>query len=489
MNKKPNLLLFIPDTFRADALHHLGSEASVTPNFDKMALDDGVSFANAYCQNPICTPSRCSFMSGLYPHVNGHRTLTNMMEYHEPVLLEILKREGYHVWWGGKDDLIPAENDHTRYCSERHSEKRHKVENLHSNQDWRTNFDSNEYYSFQAGKLEPTVDDVFYDCDWSVIYGCKEFLENYSEDKPVCLFLPLLYPHPPYGVEEPWYSMINRELIDMPQKAPDNWDLKPGMLKGIYEKQRLQGLTDDQWREIKAVYLGMCARLDSQFGMLVDILKNKGMYDDTAIFMFSDHGDFTGDYGLVEKTQNTFEDCLTRVPLIIKPPSGFEVKSGIHDAMVELVDIVPTVCHYAGIEMDYDQFGMSLADCVAGKKDEHRDAVFCEGGRRHGEVQCMERADNALTEPTALYWPKIETQQSEGPEHTKAVMCRTKEYKYVYRMYETDEFYDLVNDPKEMNNLILHPDYQSLILQFKERTLRFMVETCDTVPRVENKRW
>lgn len=489
MKRKPNLLLFIPDTFRADALHHLGCESSITPNFDNMVTQDGVSFSNAYCQNPICTPSRCSFMSGLYPHVNGHRTLTNMMEYHEPVLLEMLKKEGYHIWWGGKDDLIPAENDHTRYCDTRHTEKRHKVENLHANQSWRTEFESNEYYSFLAGRLDPTVDGVFYDSDWSVIYGCKEFLDNYNGDKPICLFMPLLYPHPPYGVEEPWYSMIDREKIEMPQKAPDNWDLMPSMLKGIYEKQRLQGLSDDQWREIKAVYLGMCARIDAQFGMIIDALKGKGIYDDTAVFMFSDHGDFTGDYGLVEKSQNTFQDCLTRVPLIIKPPKGFDVKSGIHDALVELVDIVPTVCHYAGIELDYDQFGVSLADCVAGYKGDHRDAVFCEGGRRHGEIQCMELADEPLTMPTGLYWPKIETQRSEGSEHTKAVMCRTKEYKYVYRMYEQDEFYDLRKDPKEMNNLVFQSEYQPFILQLKERTLRFMVETCDTVPRIENQRF
>ena len=65
----------------------------------------------------------------------------------------------------------------------------------------------------------------------------------------------------------------------------------------------------------------MCARLDHQFGMIVEALKDRDFYDQTAIFMFSDHGDFTGDYGLVEKTQNTFEDCLTHVPFIIKPPT------------------------------------------------------------------------------------------------------------------------------------------------------------------------
>ena len=67
------------------------------------------------------------------------------------------------------------------------------------------------------------------------------------------------------------------------------------------------------------------------------------MYDDTALFFFSDHGDFTGDYGLVEKTQNTFSDCLTRVPLIIKPPAGVPIRPGVRDALVELIDMPATV--------------------------------------------------------------------------------------------------------------------------------------------------
>lgn len=70
------------------------------------------------------------------------------------------------------------------------------------------------------------------------------------------------------------------------------------------------------------MYYGMCARLDHQFGRLMDTLRDAGLYDDSTVFLFSDHGDFTGDYGLVEITQNTFEDCLSRVPFVVKPPTS-----------------------------------------------------------------------------------------------------------------------------------------------------------------------
>ncbi len=485
--KKPNIILFVPDTYRGDALAHMGNKAAITPNFDAF-LQESASFNSAYCQNTICTPSRCSFMSGHYPHVNGHRTLTNMMEYYEPVLLEYLKKEGYHIFWGGKDDLIPGENSLERYCDELHIEKDHPVSNTHGDQSWRSSSQDDDYYSFLAGKLKPTVGDRYYCTDWSVTDGVVRFLENYDEEKPFCLYLPLNFPHPPYGVEDPWYSMIDRSLIDMPIPAFKNWENVPSMIKGIYERQRLQGMSEEKWIEIQAVYLAMCARTDAQFGIIMEKLKEKEMYDDSAVFFFSDHGDFTGQYGLVEKAQNVFTDCLSRVPLMIKPPKNRKVKPGINEALVELVDIVPTVCDYAGIELDYDHFGVSLADCVAGKQH-HRDAVFCEGGRRHGEIQCMESADPRFVEPSGLYYPKVATQMQEGPEHTKAVMCRTKEYKYVYRLYENDEFYDMVNDPGETINLIDSPKYKQEIERLKNRVLYFMVETCDTVPRKENSRF
>lgn len=73
----------------------------------------------------------------------------------------------------------------------------------------------------------------------------------------------------------------------------------------------------------------MCTRLDEQFSMLMTCLKTEGSFDDTAVFLFSDHGDYTGDHDMVEKTQTTMEDCLTRVPLIVKLPANRDVEPGV----------------------------------------------------------------------------------------------------------------------------------------------------------------
>jgi len=344
------------------------------------------------------------------------------------------------------------------------------------------------YYSFYVGRLDKGEHDFYYDADWAHVLGAIEFLKNPPKDQPFCIYLPLGYPHPPYAVEDPWYSMIDRDKVPPHIPTPKGWAGKPSMLKGIYERQNLKTWTEDRWTELRATYYGMCARVDHQFGMLMEALREVGVYDDTAVFMFSDHGDFVGDYGLVEKNQNTFEDVLTRVPFIIKPPAWVSVKPRVSDALVELIDFPATVEALMDIKSAHTHFGRSLLPVLAGETDEHRDAVFCEGGRLHGEIHCMELESKASNNPEGLYWPRVNLQQSEGPEHTKAVMCRTRDFKYVRRLYETDELYDLHHDPMELRNRIGDSEYADVLPKLKERLLTFYLETCDVVPHKTDAR-
>ena len=105
---RPHILLFNADEWRGDVIGHYGNVAAHTPVLDDLVASEAVSFRNAFCQSPVCTPSRTSFMSGWYPHVRGHRTMHHMMRLDEPVLLRSLRQDGYYVWWGGKNDLVPA---------------------------------------------------------------------------------------------------------------------------------------------------------------------------------------------------------------------------------------------------------------------------------------------------------------------------------------------------------------------------------------------
>ena len=251
--------------------------------------------------------------------------------------------------------------------------------------------------------------------------------------------------------------------------------------------QRLQNWTEDRFDELRATYLGICARIDAQCGMILEALKEAGMYEDTAVFFFSDHGDFTGDYGLVEKTQNTFEDCLCRVPFLIKPPSGIPFTPGIRDALVELVDFPATVEAMTGITLQYSHFGRSLLPLLE-KETSHRDAVFCEGGRLDTELHASEQESIPDDPEMSLYWPRMHAQTTDPIAHTKATMCRTQRYKYVRRLYEKDELYDLALDPQELINRIEDPAYASILLELKERMLTFYQETADVVPWIPDQR-
>lgn len=480
MKKRPNILIFNPDQFRADALAHLGNPACRTPNLDRLARQEGVSFARAFCQNPVCTPSRCSFMSGWYPHTAGHRTMHYMLHEQEPVLLEILKKEGYFVWWGGKNDLVPADADLSRYCSIRYRNTERIKKNLHQDQSWRAKPGEKGYYSMYAGLLGDGEEE-YIDSDADDVYGAMDFLEKYQGENPFCVYLALQYPHPPYGVEEPYYSSADLERIETVSADSVDFEGKPSILRGILEKQALRDFTEADWKEIKRTYYGMCSRIDSQFGMLCDKLRETGHYEDTLILVMSDHGDFTGDYGLVEKTQNTFEDCLTRVPLLIKPPGAEKVVPGVREAMAELVDLPATVMDYLHIPVPYSQFGKTLRPVIEGSTDRHRDFVFCEGGRLAGEEQCKEILPEKL-DRTSLYYPRQYCQSLNDVMHTKAMMLRDERYKYVYRLYEQDEFYDLEEDPGERANQIGNERYKDKIDSMRSRLLRFLVETADVVP-------
>ncbi|WP_033163726.1 sulfatase-like hydrolase/transferase [Sharpea azabuensis] len=485
MNKKPNIFLFVADQMRADSMHHMNNEASITPNLDDI-LKDGISFENAYCQNPVCVPSRCSFLTGLYPHTTGHRTMHYLQRHDdEPNILKEMKNNGYEVIWIGRNDVVPGDKLKTKYCDEYYDgiSMENTRDSFHAfnpgspHKVTKEEMEDDKYYSFYIGK---TQKNGYGQTDWNCVQSALDYLERKSKEpdgKPFFVYCTLAFPHPPYGCEDPWYSMIDRNKIAEPRPNISTLKKRASMLYGIESKQNLESWTKERFNELRATYLAMVSRFDYQFGQVVNKLKEKDMYDDTNIIVWSDHGDYTGDYGIVEKVQNCFENPISNVPLLIKPSSNFACVPRKTKALGMLLDIPATIAEMADIKLSYTQFGHSMMHVVAGD-EKHNDAVFCEGGRIHGETQAMERGHS----PKSPYWPRLSTQASEGPEHTKACMCRMGNLKYTMRLYEQDELYDLENDPLELNNLIDHPDYIEDINKFKERLLRFYMETTDFVP-------
>ena len=486
---RPNIIFFNPDEMRADSMGHLGNAAASTPFLDSMAEDEAVSFRNAYCQNPVCVPSRCSFSTGLYPHVRGHRTMSHLLRPGEETMFSELKKNGYHVWMNSRNDLVAAQYPG---ALEAHASEIYYGGNKKKTGEGPANAFGPGTKNFNAmyqGIVPANEYGINYTDDDEDLYAAIEAIYNKPKDKPLCLFLGLLYPHPPYKVEENFYSKIKKNRI--PKRVrPEECRGKAEILDAIRKNQKLEEYSEEEWKELRATYLGMVSKVDYQFKKLCDALKEAGEYDHSAIFFFSDHGDFAGDYGLSEKAQNSFEDCLTNVPFLVKPPKGMKVDPGISESLIEMVDLYRTAMDMAGIEPCHSQFGRSLLEVIADRGKKIRNFVTCEGGRNPEERHCDEfhAGGPKGTSKFSPYYSRHFAQVDDDA-HARGYMVRTDKFKLVSRVNGKNEFYDLVVDPKEKINEINNPMYEKEIHDLEKKLCMWLMQTADVVPYDYDKRF
>lgn len=488
---KPNIVLFVPDSYRGDVLGHLGNPGAVTPALDALVADGAVSYRNAFAQNPVCTPSRCSFMTGWYPHVHGHRSMRNMLKDHEPNLLKVLRREGYHVWWGGKNDLVSvkAKDDYLKHCDVKYipDPETARVRGYRPLAALPAEDPRHGAY-FQGVMRQEAGAEGFLDYDAGWVRGAVEFLRNPPPGQPFMLFLPLGLPHPVYRIEEDFYNRIDPAKLPPRIPVPGPGANLPKVLDSLRAEFRAHNITEDMWREVRRVYYAMCTKADDLFGRVVEALKEHGLYDDTLILFLSDHGDFTGDYSLPEKTHSTVQDCLLRVPLVIKPPRGVAVMPGVREHLVELVDLPATVYDLLGIQPGYAHQGLSLRNSLAGSEDVLHDAVFAEVGGRKGEVGFFNTDVNAMP-PQSFYGRQGRAARPFHEAGSHAVMCRTPRYKYVRRIYTGHhELFDLQTDPGETRNRIGDPACADVEAAMANRLLDFLLHTSDVMPHETDSR-
>jgi choline-sulfatase len=239
--------------------------------------------------------------------------------------------------------------------------------------------------------------------------------------------------------------------------------------------------------KVQAVYMGMTSFIDTLLGELMDALEDG---DNTMLIAASDHGDYAGDYGLVEKWPAGFDDVLTRVPLVISSPS---CKAGSRiNAPVELFDIMATIMEDAGITARHTHYARSLVPQLGGAEGDRGRAVFCEGGYNRNEPHCNPGTSantRGLRRPEAPYYPKM-TQQGEEPETVgRGTMIRTLTHKLVLRSYGDHELYDLNKDPQELCNIYGKPEYAAIQAELERRMLDWYIATSDSVPTEEDPRW
>jgi arylsulfatase A-like enzyme len=469
---RPNLVIFIPDQLRYDALGCSGNPLASTPNIDALAAR-GTRFENAYVQHSVCSPSRVSFLTGWYPHTRGHRTLGHLLKPWEPNLLRMLKDAGYYCAHAGLrgDTFAPGvtKDSTNRFgFSVRPARMFGKSPYEHDHRLART------FYHGRRASKGPVLD-----FDEACIRTSEEWLAE-GMPEPWVLYVPLIFPHPPFEVEEPWFSLHDRSAMPVPLSPADERGEKPSYMQSIRQRYGTHRMSAADWAELAATYHGMVSRVDAQLGRIMQAVDRAGATQRTATFFFTDHGEYLGDYGLVEKWPSGQHECLLRDPLIVATPDGRE--GNVADAFVELVDLLPTICELADVESAHTHFGKSFAPLLQRGAAPHRDAAFSEGGFLLSEEALLERSGFPYDLKAGI---QHDTPVSVG----KVASIRTADWTYCRRLYEPDELYDRRRDPGELANLAQQPEHAAVLAQLRERMLDWMMDSADVFPWQEDPRF
>lgn len=472
MSDRPNVLVFVPDQLRADAIGAFGNPHVHTPNIDRLAAR-GTRFDNAYVQHPVCSPSRVSFLTGWYPHVRGHRSLRHLLRPDEPNFLRTFRASGYHVAWAGArgDTFAPGATEASV------DEYGFTVLPTVSPGDGHAYPDDVAARTFYVGRqANPDIVDF----DEAAIRTAVNWLEG-EPTGPWLLFVPIMAPHCPFQVSDPWYSLHDRATVPDPAPPADDPTREPGFMSEIRRRHGLDRVSAEQWREIIATYYGMISRMDAHLGRVLAAIDGIGATDRTLVAFFADHGEFLGDYGLIEKWPSALSGNIVCDPLILAGPGvpGGESR----EDMVELIDVFPTLLALCGVPDDtHRHYGRSLAPLLGDPKAGHREYAFSEGG--------FTEAEEPQLEPAFFPYDHKANLQHEQPKLVgKAVAVRTHRWTYVERLYEGPELYDRLTDPHERVNLAGRTEFADVQLRLREAIHRWLLETTDVMPYDEHPRF
>lgn len=456
MTGKPNILWICTDQQRYDTIGSLNNSEIQTPNLDKLC-EQGVAFTHAYCQNPICSPSRASFLTGLYPSVTGviRNGLPCMPE--NPRVRLITRRladEGYHCGLIGKLHLASAmggveqriDDGYTTWHYSHASYQGTPEDNdyfqwiLDQGVDLSDVLESHPNGGFRGNR--PDMDPNLHQTTWCA-QKAIEFIQK-DRDEPWLLSVNIFDPHGPFDAPAVYENRYDLQALSKPLFS-DSDQQQQKRLEGAYFQTHWKTPGPNEQR-IKASYYGMITLIDEQVGRIMQALDASGQRENTIVIFMSDHGEMLGDHGLTAKGCRFYEGLL-RVPLIISWPAKLP-QGVVNDALVELTDIAPTLTELTGIPEAWTH-GRSLVGQLTGKLQpaEHREFVRAE----YFDTLCpdLPRRPVPIKKKSPIW----------------ASMYRDKQYKLaVYHNINEGELYDLHNDPNEFNNLWDDPAYTDVKL-------------------------
>ena len=426
-----NILFIMADQMAAPLLPIYGPSPIKLPNLSRLA-EQGVVFDAAYCNSPLCAPSRFTLVSGQLPSKIGAYDNAADLPADVPTYAHYLRRMGYRTALAGKMHFCGPDQLHG-------FEERLTSDIYPADYGWSVNWDEPDarpsWYHNMASVLQagPCVRTNQLDFDEEVLFKAQQYLFDHIRqdgDQPFCLTVSMTHPHDPYTIPKPYWDMYCNEDIPLPETPPQaSLDPHSQRLLKAYDLWD-KPLPVDKIRDARRAYFGACSYIDDNIGKLLQTLEDTGLADNTVIVFSGDHGDMLGERGLWYKMH--WFDMAARVPLLVYAPGQFEpARVG---AAVSTADLLPTFVELAGgtLEAGLDLDGRSLVSHLRG-----------EGG--HDEVFGEYMAEGTIS---------------------PLMMIRRGAYKFIYSEDDPCLLFDLHNDPGEREELSQCPGHQSLFNDF-----------------------
>ncbi|MFZ5832536.1 MAG: sulfatase [Planctomycetota bacterium] len=442
---RPDVLVILTDQWNPRCLGFEGDEAARTPNLDRLAAE-GIIFESNYTPCPVCMPARCGILSGLYPH-NTNLWGNNSNYYLPPEsapMFRDIRAAGYTTaqigklhWTGGRAwqqrfqsldeyyaalgldfvDELPSPFS-TPGATGPYVEHLRKIGRLDAyRRDMSQRVEQGQYLP-RPSAVEPEDHNDSFVADRAIA-----FLESLPRDKPYCLAVSFFGPHPPFDAPGRYATLIDAASIELPPNAPDDFKYHDT----TYDRAAQQAF--------RANYYGKIALIDDNIGRIIDVLKQRGTWQNTLVIFSSDHGEMLGAHGHLSKGR--FYEESGRVPLVMRWP-GRIPPARRTKALSQLFDIYPTVVEAISGKLSPGHFAVSLLPVATGAKPAVREVVFSEIGSKD----------------------------------SLRYMVRTP--RYVWWVFDGREaLYDLEQDPYQQQNLIESPEHQRVLDEIASRHLAY----------------
>ncbi len=429
-NRRANLLFLCSDQHQAASSGCYGHHQVLTPHIDGIAAE-GVRFERAYCQSPVCVPSRGAIVTGNYASRHGARLLGDALPNDARTVAHRFADEGYSTGAIGKMHFVDESRQHGFA---------HRI-NASS---FHTRLTASEIRAFRqdqgaagatTGRPSRMAERLFRDTHYSE--EAVRFLRKHR-DKPFCLWASFFMPHTPLVPHRKYWDLYEGIQLELPERRRNA--LESGF-RGHLVRARERGWydqTDEELYDALRGYYGNISQTDANVGRVFDALRELGLDKSTVVVYTSDHGEMAGTHRMWTK-HNMYEQSV-RVPLIIRCPDRIDAGS-VREHLVEQIDLFPTLAELCGVAIPQGIDGRSFAPSLLGRQHAAREFAYSE------------------------YWfcRRVFTADDRFVGKPPILTVRTDRWKLNLLAWDRSELFDLDSDPGEFRNAIDDPGNAGIV--------------------------